>query len=145
MVAAAMGGLVDFRDADPADRRWWFKLRLALDFIERGDVVRQHRLYYDYSLAILSRDRLVDRSAGQFTRDAEKRIFAMINLWRPWEHHDPEQGQQAQAAAMSAAWDREYGDRNDPETQRAIAETVRMLEKMDAGARMPRNAPTVLG
>lgn len=145
MVVAAMRGMVDFREADPLDKRWWFKLRLALDHIERTDIARMKLLYYDYNLSILSRDYLTEATGKQFTKDAEKKLFETVNLWRPWDRHDPEQSQKAQVEAMSEAWAKEFGDPNHPDTQKAIAETVRMLEKMDARARMPKNAPTVLG
>jgi Fe-S oxidoreductase len=143
MVAAAMDGVLDFRDADPLDKRWWFRLRLALDHVERADIVKRDRLYYDYTLAILSRSDLTDQSNRQFTKDAEKRIARMAVRWRPWEK--PENDQAARVDRMVAAWAAEFGDPRNPETQKAIAETVRMLEKMDVRARMPKNAPTVLG
>lgn len=145
MVQAAMRGLIDFRDADPGSKSWWFRLRLALDHVEDENIARQHRLYYDYNLALLSRDGLTEASVRRLTKDAEKKLFAIVNIWRPWDRHDPAQSQQAQIEAMAAAWAREFGDPNDPETQKAIAETIRMLEKMDARARKPRNGPTVLG
>jgi hypothetical protein len=144
MVMAAAQGMIDFREADPQDKRWWFKLRMLLDHIERTNIVSQHRLYYDYDLAILARDELTDRASRQFVKDAESRLYKIVNLWRPWETHDPAEGPQAQIEAMSAAWAQEYGDPSAPETQKAIAETVRMLQKMDKGARKPTHAAAVL-
>jgi hypothetical protein len=145
MIEAATRGVVDFGDADPGDKRWWFRLRLVLDHLEAEGIARQHRLYYDYSLAILSRGDLTEESGRKFTKDAETKLFALVNMWRPWEEHDPEDGQRAQADALATAWAREYGDPNAPETQRAIAETIRMLEKMNTRARKPANGPTLLG
>lgn len=144
MVTAALSGVVDFRAADPLDRRWWLRLRLALDHIEALNLARQHRLYFDYDLAILSRDDLTEASSKQFTADAEKKLFALVNLWRPWDKHDPAQSQAAQVDELGKAWAREFGDQNSPEVQRAIAETVRLLERLDVGARK-KNVPTAVG
>lgn len=145
MVEAAMLRVIDFRDADPLDRRWWARLRLALDHVERANVARLRRLYYDYDLAILSRGGLTEKSDRDFVKAAEAKLFAMANAMRPWDAKDSEQGRKDEVAALGEAWAREFGDYSDPATQQAIEETVRMLTKMDVGARMPKNAPTVLG
>jgi hypothetical protein len=145
MVRAAARGLVDFREADPRSTRWWAKLRLVLDELERDALVQQHRLHYDYNLAILSRNELREAPARQFFKDAEKKLTQIAGLLRPWAAADPEAAQRAQAEAMSKAWDQTFGRHDDPAVQADIAETVRMLNKLDVGTRRARDGPTVLG
>jgi hypothetical protein len=135
-VTAAMRGLIDFREADPKDRRWWFRLRMALDHLEAEILVNQHRLYYDYSLAVLSRAGLTEQSRKQFTQEAERHLFAMVGLWRPWEDINPGRTAQTDRAKMREDWVREFGcDPSAPEGAAAIAETVRLLEKLDCSRR----------
>jgi hypothetical protein len=145
MVQAAALGVIDFTKSDPRNKAWWFRLRLILDQLEDFNLARQHRLYYDYDLAVLGRPDLTEDGYKKFTKDATHRLYDIINVYRAWDPIDPATTQANEVSKADELWKQSWGDRNDPKIKAAIADTVRMLTQMDVAARKPANAPTVLG
>lgn len=114
IIQAAATGLLDFANADFADRRWQLKRDVLLDWLARQNIRRIYEYRLQQHIAVLSyntEDRVFDHhweQAGKLQRD-------LVNSWLPWTCTP---GATADITEqLTKAYTEEFGDVHDPAYQ----------------------------
>lgn len=121
---ACLAGLIDPRGARLLDRRWFRKARWALEEVERRHYVDYHRMEHAAHCGAMN------YLAGSAFDVHWKQALEVQSLVRrellPWvkvlDRAD-------HARRMSAEWERQWGDINDPETKKRIRETIEAMHR----------------
>jgi hypothetical protein len=137
MVQAAAHGVVDFSTADLLDRQWWMKLWWMLDQVEADNLVLVRQMEHAHNISLL--DYYLEQKI--FDLHWDRAVQALRDTWDtlfPW----CKMGGDATASAkdkLTAAWIKQWGDPNDPETLRKIKLTVDYLKSMRERAHKRQN------
>lgn len=118
IVEAAGRGAIDFRDADILDRKWWLKVGLITDYLERQHYARifevkisQHTALLDYK----SETETLDHHWKAIGKLRDKLISELM----PWQDVGPEDTREL-AAQLEQDYEAEFGDPTTPEYQAQI-------------------------
>jgi hypothetical protein len=114
-VRSAVSGVVDYRDADIMDRRWWLRWRLLLNEMTAQEDCNLMRELYSYHLALVSNSGLTDDSFKSTQKTAKGNFEDIINSMRPWLG-TKEDRLDGEADQMKEDWKHFFGwDLDDPE------------------------------
>jgi len=129
---AHVEGKIDLSLADPLDRNWWRKVRWTIGWLEKENLNRVSQLRYQLSCALLAHSKN-NRGIRKQWDTAVKLQNLMARRLFPWRGQQLELGTSTdQIRRLDEMWREIWGNPEDPETAKAIEETVRSLNKMVA-------------
>lgn len=135
MTQAAACNLVDLKEARSNDRRWFKKLRLLIDEIERKNYIELLKVRHSSFCAMLVRSQ-DDDLAREIVKsienlEAEIRDYLFPYFANKQESKDNKviRVNESRNKRLKSAWEAKFGSLDDPETQRKIEEDIRMLRK----------------
>lgn len=130
MVQAAASGLIDFSQARFFDESWQRRLRLLLTGLHQAnerDLLKARQQYHTSLLGVAG---ISQESLDRIQERCQDDIRDLENLYRPWAAQTKEEREKEQAREQRTRWQRRFGDLSADETQRKIAETARLLQRM---------------
>lgn len=80
-----MRGVIDYREANILDRRWWRRWRILVTEMASQDNATLRKSLYDYHLALVANSGLTDDSFKQMQTSAREDFEELISSVRPWE------------------------------------------------------------
>lgn len=134
IVRAALDGVIDFSQADFLDPRWHARLHLLLEELTQQDYREFLKMKAGRELAYISSPFHDENSWAAHTKaEAEYLEDWTDNLFGIKTERGDRRARIAKA--HRDAWQQEFGQMNDPETQRKIDETVASLRMQRDQAR----------
>lgn len=121
-VRAAARGLLDFSRADPRDIRWWRRSTAVVRSMHRDDGLAVVRAALDYQLAMLSNGGVTEETFRGARDGAYESFNDVVNIVQPWAANTTEELKKQGINELLAAYKETFGDPNDPEFQRKLAE-----------------------
>jgi len=114
-------GLLDYREADLRDRRWWTRVRWAVDYLSSQHCIKIYEHKLQQQLALLPT--LTDDRAERCWKNADRLRHRIINEMAPWVTPGGKSLRDV-ALDMRQQWADIWGDPDDPAVQ---AEMNRLL------------------
>lgn len=123
--------MIDFREARLLDPKWWKRVRVLCDALERRTRAKAVKAGLDYHLALVANGSLTEESFEKVQGTAQERYFDLLGALRPWEGKGYLDRKQAEFRDWRQAYIDEFGvDPLDPAFKAWEAE---QLAKLDAG------------
>jgi len=129
MLQAAVRGVVDFRQAEPGERRWQQYLDIMLFGLVAEHRKEQRLLQAKYYLAAMQTPQEVEQQE-HFREQAVAALRGYEDLLYPWAARERRKEETRSVEQLTNAWEAEFGRLDDPETQRGVEETVEALKEM---------------
>ena len=95
-VRSAARGVIDYREADILDRRWWRKWRILVTEMSQEDDAKLKNKLYDYHLALVANSGLTEDSFKSVQESARNTFEEIIGTIRPWEGRSADQRAQTE-------------------------------------------------
>jgi hypothetical protein len=140
-VRSAVRGVVDYREADIVDRKWWRRWRLLLnEMMSQEDRDLMEHLY-SYHLALVSNSGLTEDSFKSTQQSARDNFEDIAGGLRPWIGKTKEDRALSAKEEMKEDWKNFFGwDLDDPEAYETWKKEMGELKEEAAGAADRRNA-----
>lgn len=128
LVRAAVGGIIDFAQADLRDPAWHRRLGLIVDEMLRQDKLKSLELLHTKRLAVMQ---CFAQDPERFNKYAEEEAELLEDYFDTM-HGRPAQKEARKvrmAKKLKQAWSQEFGDPSNPEVQQsidAVAEYLRL-------------------
>lgn len=121
MVRAHAQGLIDYRQADPLDLKWYLRHNWLLAELHRTEQRSLHAIELNYwlQIALLRGDLLTPESREELWDRVHGLRTNVIQCYQPWMKIDPND-YKAEHKKLSDEWVERYGDPNSPETAAKI-------------------------
>jgi len=127
LIQAHCSGLLDLATADTTDPRWWQKVWFVFDYVDRENYRKIDEYKYQYNLALL--DYHLDDERFNLHRDQAAELRkALIESWLPWADVGPV-GLGEYIHSMKVKYAEVFGDEDDPEFQKNLANAVAYLKR----------------
>lgn len=130
MVQAAAEGVIDFSQARIGGIRWMRKINLLLDHVSRKNRREIELLAYQRYLVFLA----ARFQSKEVMESALESVFSIPAEIESTYYPEGESIEKKQFGTMlregKSAWEQNYGQLEDPEVQKKIAETVRGMEAL---------------
>lgn len=122
MIQASCEGMIDYSEANLLDPRWWQKLWLTLDYLERQNVIKLEEYGLQLNLAVLDYG-TTDSTFDTHWRQAEQSRNRLSGAVAPWIASGAKSAAEA-TAALRAQWIAEWGDPASADTQAKVQEII---------------------
>ncbi len=83
-VRSAVNGIIDYREADIMDYRWWRRWRILLNEMTTQSDRELMEHLYSYHLALVSNSGLTEDSFKSVQGSAKENFEELMNVSRPW-------------------------------------------------------------
>lgn len=147
-VRAAVNGIIDYRDADIMDRKWWQRWRILVnEMTSQADKELLEHLYA-YHLALVSNSGLSEDSFKSTQDSARENFDDLVGTLRPWVGRTKTDRHQNEYEQFKANWQRLVGwDVSDPkllkewqENAKSLAAKAELKRENEAQAEIDREA-----
>ena len=127
-VRAAVNGIIDYRDADIVDRRWWQRWRILVnEMTSQADKELLEHLY-SYHLALVSNSGLTEDSFKSTQQSARENFNDLIGILRPWSGRTKTERHSNEYEQFKEDWQRLVGwDISDPKLLKKWEEDMKDL------------------
>lgn len=134
MVRAAVGGFINFSEANPFDRRWYIRRRLLLDAMQTEMEADYLRCSFSKHLAVASSPQAVNGDVFKNSMSRATEVLTKLFEISICETLEPTDQRKDMARALQGAWEQHFGDINDPNVQARIDSVAAALrsQRMDA-------------
>lgn len=123
-----MEGLVDYQQARLQDPKWWQRLRLMLEGLDRRKKFLTESAELAYYAGIISNPKLTDESYQKLEVKLQDAYYATVNHLRPWVAVQSARRKGAEFSDARQKYIDAYGvDPADPKFKEWEAEAVRKL------------------
>ncbi len=122
-IRAAVRGVIDFRDAQIMDVKWWRRTNILIQEMAREDDLRVSESILRRYCAYVANGWLEDASFKNFQEKAQQTCARLIELAYPWTAAESTKTDVIED--LTALYNREVGNPSDPEFMARVAEGVR--------------------
>lgn len=132
-IRSAVSGIIDYREADVLDRRWWRRWRMLInEMATQSDKELLHQLYL-YHLALVSNSGLTEESFKSTQQSARDNFEEFVAKVRPWLGRSREERGKTEGEQMKEDWKQVFGwDLDDKEAYDKWEKGMRALEEKGA-------------
>ena len=125
-----MSGIIDYREADVLDRRWWRRWRMLInEMATQADKELLHQLYL-YHLALVSNSGLTEESFKSTQQSARDNFEEFVAKVRPWLGRSKEERSKQEGEQFKEDWKQVFGwDLDDKEAYDEWEKDMRELER----------------
>ena len=132
-IRSAVSGIIDYREADVLDRRWWRRWRMLInEMATQSDKELLHQLYL-YHLALVSNSGLTEESFKSTQQSARDNFEEFVAKVRPWLGRSKEERSKQEGEQFKEDWKQVFGwDLDDREAYDEWEKGMRELERKGA-------------
>ncbi len=124
MIKAAATGVIDFKEIDILGRKWWQKVNILLDQLEKqhyADILTIQHLQHSCALGEMDRS-----SFEHHWKEAALKTIGLHRLLFPYVKTDvPE----SEVVKSGERWKQIWGDNNNPEFQKKLKDWAKAVKK----------------
>lgn len=127
MLQAAYRGIIDFSEARPSDRWWWFRLKWLLNELEADNERKIMEMHYALNVSVLDYE-TEEKIFSHHLERANELLRKMYNSLFGWNKQAVnKKDNQKLYADLIEEWKRRFGDPKDPIVAAQIAKTVKKM------------------
>lgn len=132
-VQAAVEGIIDFRQARVADKRWHQRTRILLGGLERSNRLRLLEARLQRHLAFVANARMTEDSWRSHVDASQELMHDILGCLRPWEGRSYEERKRAEIDEGREAYKEAFGW--DPQSEEFKQHEAEIIAKWNDPAR----------
>lgn len=139
-IRAAARGIIDFRQADVRDVRWWRRANLLIRALADDDEVQGLMQALHYQLALVGNSGIRDEDFAEAQKRAQAILRDIIHLLQPWAAQKKgDNTVQSEIDRLTELYKSVFGDPSDPEVRARLDKMAEEFKRETERKRSERN------